>query len=266
MLSQETIIILSTTCGIGMAMYGVFILVRSLLTGSGKKIMAGFFADKLDSLLRNTEDSAYQAWGKNGIKRFLKNGYLKPFMKKLAVSEGLRRSNYIAYEVMAKYLYNDLPESLESLTLLDFPGDLSIEKLLQKLKKRADDYMVVKNRAVNEAYVQAENFFGPQKIFLKIEKGNIYFIFMEDFHYYISFEFQEMLYRFLERRNEGKKIARYVDGYSLSFSFLEKEKKFVAEFKGEGAEESFRFACPIASFNAAFDKAMEKYSPEYKIQ
>lgn len=231
-----------------------------------RKSIALLFANKIDKLFMQTRKSVFDAWGKSGIERFLENGYLKPFMRKLAVSEGPRRNDYVAYGVMSEYLYNVLPVSLEFLTLLDFPGDLSIEKLLQKLKKRADDYTAAKIRVENEGFIQVESFFGPQKIFLKIEKGNIYFIFLEDLNYYISFECQEMLYRFLERKNEGKNIPRHVAGFYATICFLEKGKKFVVEFESGRAEESFRFACPIASFDEAFDKAMKKYSPEQKEQ
>lgn len=222
-----------------------------------RRSIASLFAYKIDNLFMETRKSVYTAWGRSGIESFFENGCLKPFMKKLSEIKGADRNHYIAYAVVAEYLDKTLLLNLELLTHFDFPEDLSIEKFLQKIKKRADDYTAAKIRAVNEGFIQAESFFGPQKIFLKKEKGNIYFIFLEDLNYYISFECQEILYHFLERRNDGKDISRHVPGYPVSFRFSEKEKKFVVEFESEGAEESFRFACSMASFDKAFDMALK---------
>lgn len=216
------------------------------------------FAFMLAELIEEAKRNTSEAWGFDGIFRFLAVK-VDCFLNEIIKGEQ-GKNNCLAYLILSKYPdngYKNFDCSSADIKFLDFPGEKSVESFLRKIIKRADNYIMARERATIE-YREIEDFHGPQKIYLHVKNGYVHFIFLENHIQFISFQISEVVYNFIGSNFVGQQIFKSIPGFDYT---IESGKgRFEVVFKNLESKFEHRFSCGLKDFEDALKRELETYS------
>ena len=131
------------------------------------------FGDRLKALIEIIKNESWSIWDDTPSQRWLfihRECFLKEIRSKFTDCE-----QYVSYRVLSE-------KKLEGCTKIDFPGEYSVEKFLNRLLEGVRKYKELRNKAERD-FVLIDAFRGPRDVFLKVDSDECVFLFFDHLNF-----------------------------------------------------------------------------------